>query len=198
MKPIPFTHAPDGSDIEALNAALVAHLLAHPTLMDSPASHATKDGRHSGELLIEPKGPVAALEAMIHEAVAGYGRDDPQTAGHPFVAMRPERYQLSVWGVVLTGPGHQVPHIHPSAWLSGVYYPKVPKAVDYDGDGQAGWIEFGRPPAHVHCRKEPRTVAYRPEEGLMLLFPSYLYHRTIPFTGDEERVSIAFDVRPAA
>jgi hypothetical protein len=34
----------------------------------------------------------------------------------------------------------------------------------------------------------------RPEEGLMLLFPSYMYHRTIPFAGDGTRISIAFDV----
>ena len=30
----------------------------------------------------------------------------------------------------------------------------------------------------------------------MVLFPSYFYHRTVPFTGTDERISIAFDVRP--
>ena len=198
LKPVRFTQAPDGGDIASLNAALVEHLLAHPTLIEAPASHATKDGRHSGELLVEPKGPVAMLERMIVEAVEGYGRDLPPEASHPFLAMRPERYALTVWGVVLSGAGHQVPHIHPSAWLSGVYYPKVPDQVDAAGEGQAGWIEFGRPPAHFHCEKAPRVTAYRPEEGLMLLFPSYLYHRTIPFEGEETRVSIAFDLRPVA
>lgn len=194
-----FAEAPDGRAIAALNAALVEHLLAHPTLVEAPASHATKDGRHSGELLVEPKGPVAELEAMIRTAVEGYGRGLPaEGAGHPFLAMRPARYALSVWGVVLSGAGHQVPHIHPSAWLSGVYYPKVPQAVEPPGTGQAGWIEFGRPPEHFHCRQAPRVTAFRPEEGLMLLFPSYLYHRTIPFEGSETRVSIAFDVRPVA
>ena len=193
-----FTEAPDGRDIAALNAALVEHLLAHPTLVEAPASHATKDGRHSGELLVEPKGPMAELERMITEAVEGYGRDHPAGATHPFLDMRPPRFALTVWGVVLSGAGHQVAHIHPSAWLSGVYYPKVPAAVDEPGSGQAGWIEFGRPPAHLACQKPPKVTLYRPEEGLMLLFPSYLYHRTIPFEGEQTRVSIAFDVRPMA
>jgi hypothetical protein len=33
-----------------------------------------------------------------------------------------------------------------------------------------------------------------PYEGLMVLFPSYFYHRTIPFEGDSARISLAFDV----
>ncbi|MFQ6018117.1 MAG: putative 2OG-Fe(II) oxygenase, partial [Kiloniellaceae bacterium] len=36
----------------------------------------------------------------------------------------------------------------------------------------------------------------QPEEGLMLLFPSYFYHRTIKFETAETRISIAFDVVP--
>ena len=193
-----FEQAPDGRAIAALNAELVKHLLAHPTLVEAPASHATKDGRHSGDLLTEPKGPLAALEQMILEAAEAYRAALPDEPGHPFVAAAPPRCALTVWGVVLTGAGHQIPHIHPSAWLSGVYYPRVPDGVEGEGVGQAGWIEFGRPPEHFPCRAEPSVLAFRPEEGLMLLFPSYLYHRTIPFTGDEARVSIAFDLRPVA
>ena len=32
----------------------------------------------------------------------------------------------------------------------------------------------------------------------MFLFPSYLYHRTLPFEGAEPRMCIAFDCLPAA
>ena len=38
------------------------------------------------------------------------------------------------------------------------------------------------------------TWTYRPEPGAVVLFPSYLYHRTIPFRSDQQRISIAFDV----
>ncbi len=37
---------------------------------------------------------------------------------------------------------------------------------------------------------------FRPEEGLMLLFPSYFYHRSVPFEAAERRISISFDVLP--
>ena len=46
----------------------------------------------------------------------------------------------------------------------------------------------------VSTRAEPETRLIEPEEGLMLLFPSYMFHRTLPFTGPGERISIAFDV----
>ena len=64
------------------------------------------------------------------------------------------------------------------------------------GSGQAGWIEFGQPNPKFPLAKEPELWTFQPEEGLMLLFPSYFYHRTVPFEAAEERISIAFDVKP--
>ena len=113
---------------------------------------------------------------------------------HPFLARRPSRLGLTAWAVVMERAGHQVPHIHPSAWLSGVYYVKLPAAVETDAAGHAGWIEFGHPPEEFALNYTPDVERVQPAEGLMLLFPSYLYHRTIPYESDETRISIAFDV----
>ena len=38
----------------------------------------------------------------------------------------------------------------------------------------------------------------RPEEGMLIVFPSYIYHRTMPYGSDDPRISIAFDIGPAA
>ena len=188
---------PEGYDgLEAFNDALCAHVLAHPTLTFSPQSHATREGKHSGELLAEPKGPIAGLEAEILKAASAY-RDSLEDDRHPFVARKPGDWTLSVWGVVMQAAGHQIPHIHPAAWLSGVYYPKLPDIVGSDGGGKAGWIEFGRPPAHFHNAIEPETHSVQPEPGLMVLFPSYFYHHTVPFESEGTRISIAFDLMPA-
>ena len=32
----------------------------------------------------------------------------------------------------------------------------------------------------------------------MMLFPSYVFHKTIPFESDQTRISVAFDVLPDA
>ena len=33
---------------------------------------------------------------------------------------------------------------------------------------------------------------------MLFFFPSYLFHRTLPFSGDERRISLAFDVKPTS
>ncbi|MEE8245628.1 MAG: TIGR02466 family protein, partial [Alphaproteobacteria bacterium] len=184
------------SGLDEFNAALAEHVSGHPTLVQAPARHATRFGKHSGELLAEPKGPVADLEAKIRAAVEAYLGSLGADPGHPFVASAPRRFTLSVWSIILEGQGHQVPHIHPTAWLSGVYYVRLPELMSRPGSGEAGWIEFGRPPDHFHNSAAPEVRAYQPEQGLMFLFPSYFYHRTVPFDSADQRISISFDVLP--
>jgi uncharacterized protein (TIGR02466 family) len=184
------------ADRGAFNGALAEHICAHPSLVEAPASHATRGGKHSGELLIEPKGPMAGWERSLRESIDTYTSELPDDAAHPFVRSRPARYRLTAWSVVLERQGHQIPHIHPSAWLSGVYYVALPEEVAASTQDTAGWIEFGQPPAHYHGRVPPELVLEKPREGLLVLFPSYFYHRTIPFDTPGRRISIAFDVCP--
>jgi len=100
-----------------------------------------------------------------------------------------------MWCVVLERGGHQIPHIHPASWLSGVYYPQVPEGIA-TGEGPAGWLEFGPPDRDFPSRLTPPVHRIRPEEGLVVIFPSYLYHHTIPFDQGGTRISVAFDVVP--
>ena len=76
---------------------------------------------------------------------------------------------------------------------SGVYYPKLPQTLG-DGEDRAGWLGFGRPGYGIGAARPPKLAYARPEEGLIVMFPSYVWHWTEPFEGDEERVSVAFDV----
>ena len=99
-----------------------------------------------------------------------------------------------MWANVIKSEGFQVPHIHPSGWLSAVYYVKLPKVIH--SSGQSGWIEFGEPYQDIPRTAVPELFTLRPEEGLLLLFPSYFYHRTLPFRSPDQRISIAFDVVP--
>ncbi|MDH3670777.1 MAG: tetratricopeptide repeat protein [Gammaproteobacteria bacterium] len=184
------------ASVADFNAALAHHVRSHPTLVSAPASHATRLGKHSGELLDQSKGPIAVLEEIIRSSVKTYMRKLSTDLEHPFTDSRPKNFALTAWGIVLGSKGYQLPHIHPSAWLSGVYYVQVPEVFAEAGNAQAGWIEFGRPPIHFHCKADARVKLFQPEEGLMLLFPSYFYHGTVPFNYDAQRISIAFDILP--
>ena len=118
----------------------------------------------------------------------------PVEPKHPFFGNKPAAYRLRAWATLLEPGGHQEPHFHASGWLSGVYYLDIPPEIGTDS--QAGWIEFGRHPAQLALRRQPPLRTIRPEVGKLVLFPSYTYHRTLPFPGPGRRISIAFDVTP--
>ena len=182
------------ANLDAFHDALTQHILSHPTLAHEPSNYMTVSGMHSRELLTEPKGPVAHVEEMMKEAVTRYVNSLPADPDHPFVAGKPALDKINSWAVVMNRMGHQLPHIHPTGWLSGCYYVKIPDIVGQSGS-QAGWIEFGEyGPEFGFCQVRPEVKAFLPEEGLMYMFPSYFYHRTIPFDSEQKRICIAYDV----
>ena len=89
---------------------------------------------------------------------------------------------LSGWSVVLREGGHQKRHIHPESVVSGVFYIQVP-VESADEDKKEGNLVF---PSN-------NMKMVTPKEGMVVLFPSYLAHETIPISGNEERICIAFN-----
>lgn len=59
-----------------------------------------------------------------------------------------------------------------------------------------GWLQFGQPLEELGLGLPPRRVV-RPQPGHLALFPSYMWHGTVPFHEGEPRMTIAFDVQPA-
>jgi tetratricopeptide (TPR) repeat protein len=106
-------------------------------------------------------------------------------------------YRLNgAWSVRLRPHGHHVNHVHPEGWLSSACYIELP-ALD-DEAAHAGWIQFGQPGMITAPPLSPEHFV-KPAPGLLVLFPSYMWHGTIPFEGapGAARMTIAFDVVPA-
>jgi tetratricopeptide (TPR) repeat protein len=102
-------------------------------------------------------------------------------------------YRISgAWSVQLRPGGFHAAHVHPGGWLSSACYIDLPQAVE--GDDRQGWIGFGGPPFAPNL---PHQRFEKPEQGKLVLFPSYLWHGTLPFGGDQTRLTIAFDIVPA-
>ena len=77
-------------------------------------------------------------------------------------------------------------------WLSSAYYVDLPPSVN--ADSRDGWIKFGQPA--LELGQEPEHVV-QPKAGRLVLFPSYMWHGTIPFSGAATRLTLPFDVVPA-
>ena len=192
-------------NLDSFNRALKRHVLEHPSLEYEPEQKSTRFGSQTAHLQHETTGPVARLQKLIQAAVIEYRDSIAPDPSHPFFARIPERFSLNIWATVLTRPGHQRPHFHPAGWLSGVYYVALPDVIGQPDAGNAGWLEFGR--SHgFEFKTQPPVRAVCPEEGLIVLFPSYFYHCTIPTDdgtngtnetdGGDPRISIAFDAVP--
>lgn len=114
----------------------------------------------------------------------------------PLRARNTGRYRVKgAWSVRLRPNGFHVNHHHPEGWVSSACYIHLPRAVD--GTDRAGWLKLGEP-AFPTSPALPPEHFIRPEPGLLVLFPSYMWHGTVPFPGgpDESRLTIAFDLLP--
>jgi Flp pilus assembly protein TadD len=186
---------PEGfADMASFNAALNAHL---DTLHGDRREHFDQTLRH-GTQTMDPlfeggNALVAKLQARIEEAVATYiarMRDGP---GHPLSSRRANGFRFpGSWSSRLYSEGFHTNHIHPMGWISSCYYVAMPD-VAKDEQAQQGWIKFGEPSFPVGAPVR-RTV--KPVPGRLVLFPSYMWHGTVPFTSDTARTTIAFDAIP--
>lgn len=190
---------PDGyASLADLNKALAAALAEDPTVTWEPLGKATRKGGQTGLLLDAPREPFISFEKALRRAIDAHFDGIEREPRHPFRSQIPKTYHLDLWGTLLSEGGHQHSHIHVGGWMSGVYYVALPPALGKGEDGHDGWIEFGHPPPEFDAKFEPKTIAYEPREGDALFFPSYLFHRTLPFSGDVQRISLAFDVKPTS
>ncbi len=193
IRPHQFDTCEGFNDLASFNTALVEHVVNHPTLTKNAHNKATRNGAQTENMALGETGPVSALQELIGIALDEYLAAISEL-DHPYPPLIPNLTTLDIWGTVLNAQGHQAAHMHRAAWVSGVYYAKLPDVMKQQDGSQDGWIEFCRPPDIFKCRTEHQLRVIEPREGLMVLFPSYIYHRTIPFVGDQQRVSIAFDL----
>ncbi len=148
----------------------------------------------SGDLLSRPVPAFGRLAELVQRHIAAY--QDRFGAGTcTFIREFPDvRRFYSSWYIRMRQGGHLTSHVHESGWLSGVVYLTVPPR---QGDGTEGCIQFsmdgGDYPSN-HANFPARTLLV--DAGDIVLFPSSLFHRTIPFASTDERICIAFDVSP--
>ena len=192
---------PGGGDIEAFNEALAAAVREAPSLVWEPPNRVTRNGAVTQDMLAAPSPPIRSLERALRAAIDRYRETLTPEEASPFLSRIPRRYRLTLIASILTAGGRHPPHVHEGAWLSGVYYVAVPDHIDAgDGDGsgggRGGWLEFGRPDHDLPAGSAFRCISHPPRTGTALLFPSYVFHGTIPFEEPGERIGIAFDAYP--
>jgi uncharacterized protein (TIGR02466 family) len=173
------------SDIDflTLNKQLEEFLLSHPGQQYEPGVHTTRYGTQI-HLEADWNPALITIEQNIKHAVEHFSRIN---AIQTLLQLKSATVSFNLWATVLTRQGHQTSHIHPDALVSGVYYVSVPESIRTSSQPSQGWLCFSQSDA------KPKHYI-KPTEGVVTLFPSYLYHETLPLEYAETRICIAFDI----
>ena len=149
----------------------------------------------AGHLFRRPEKSFKKLSDALIKAIEKYFlryKDEE----NEFILSFPKNINLcTAWYVKYFQGGHFTSHIHDYGWISGAVYLAIPK--DSGSDGQDGAIELssdGNEYPRLHDEFEKKVIL--PNVGDVIFFPSSVFHRTIPFNSKEERICIAFDVKP--
>ncbi|MGB3207757.1 MAG: 2OG-Fe(II) oxygenase family protein [Crinalium sp.] len=181
--------------IKDYNAALHKYIYAHPTLLKDRPGKPINKGSQTHEIFTDNASVITALSEVVNHHLKNYLSNCSTNTKNNFFQDFPETWKLSGWAVVLEPEGFQNSHIHPESLISGVYYIQVPDTVKQNNSGK-GNLSF----ADLFIKKTADgqiDYTVKPEEGMLVLFPSYFWHSTIPFSGDKDRVCISFNVIPA-
>jgi len=174
-----------------LNAEVAKRILALRT-KSAGVQKSNIGGWHSEATLLQDLGEPygSQLGRMFVESVRAL-------LGNLFEGMEalPTRVNVDAWAIVNEAGHSNQPHIHAGCAWSGVYYVAVEP-------GMGGEIYFQDPRTEAVMCPHPYNllgtaalVAIAPSPGLMLVFPSFVYHGVHPYRGTQPRISIAFNLR---
>ena len=164
-----------------------------------PLNQSVRHGSQtSGHLFARPDPTIATARAALQAAAERWLTKLPVDENHPFLSRNSHSVRMmGSWSVKLRSFGHHVNHFHPDGWMSSAYYVSLPPSVNQGIEQDAGCIQFGQPAVELGLDLSPRHIV-RPKAGYLALFPSYMWHGTLPFSDTEPRITIAFDMQSTA
>lgn len=184
-------------DISDFNKQLLCALDEHPRRAPELDARgwAIRGGTAIRKLFSDPDPVIRDFEQMLRKSIENKIASLSDDNSHPFLMGKPTNYEIHCWANLLEAGDYQSNHIHNNGWMSGVYYVSIPD-IDHEEPSNAGWIEFNRAGYDLpHFGGENSIETIQPKPGLLIFFPSYVWHGTIPFKGAKNRVSISFDVQ---
>lgn len=187
--------APEGFDsVEQFNQQLLAWVLQQHHNKRHPLEQSLRQGTQTEDHLFLRQEPIIQLlKQQISEQVRLYINTLPDDNAHPFLRRKAKDFLYTgAWSVRLNNSGFHTNHYHSEGWISGCYYVDIPAMVEHQGQG---WIKFGQAEFDQGLMMDADFFV-KPQAGTVVLFPSMMWHGTQPFSGEQYRVTVAFDLIP--
>lgn len=192
-----FTSIEGWQNLTAYNHDLKDYIVRHPTLLKNRPGKPINKGSQTYEIFTDNTPVITALRKKINSYLEDYFSRFTSNSNYQFFNNIPLDWKLSGWAVVLESEGFQSSHIHPESYCSGVYYIQVPNTIK-ENNSEAGHLNFETCFSSKLDMKNSDKYQVKPQAGLLVIFPSYFWHSTIPFIGDSERICISFNMVPVS
>ena len=151
--------------------------------------------------LSNPSKLLLPLTEFFKDAVLYAAYEANQDCWHESVD--PEVTILESWYHITESGGYHDAHSHPNCSWCGIYYLA---SGESDLNDQNGVNRFYDPRANAGHYQDLGTSYLNhegfwdiaPQNGQLVIFPSYLKHAALPYYGEEKRIVIAFNCRVEA
>jgi len=145
-------------------------------------------GWHSEDFDLEneqPKYFINSISTNLNEAFIDMGWD----------LKNQEVKVTSMWSVINKKNASNARHIHSNNYISAAYYVKTPEnGGDIVFHDPRSVTTFRYPKIAENNTLNSNIFTIQPKEGLLVLFPSYLYHSVDLNRSEEERIVISFNI----
>ncbi|QDP01331.1 putative 2OG-Fe(II) oxygenase [Thalassotalea sp. PS06] len=190
---------PDGyASVDEFNQCLEKELRALHVMNESPLSQSvTGGGTQTPGYLFNNKADVIqslknTLEKSWRNAIDNIEFSQLAKSNPLHQGFTGNLQWLTAWSIQNRTGGFHLPHIHSKGLFSAVYYVKIPEQVAQSDEAESsGYLGFGKPDLPVDLEYDHKV---KPVAGELVIFPSFFWHGTLPFTDDSERIVVAFDL----
>ena len=178
---------------EGFNNELIENLLKIKNNLSSSTQALLNNGQQSaGDFLLSNDPNVQAIKTIILNRINSY-RKKFKSSSDGFISRWPKNSHLHGWIIDIKKGGSLGSHMHKLGWLSGSLYLKLEKPPE----SNQGNIIFDLNGANYPDElKSFPSKEFNVEKGDIFLFPSSIFHKTVPFESDENRITLAFDIKP--
>ena len=179
---------------DGLDDALIAEIIEASRGLDVQPQELLQNGKQTaGNLFLSDKPCIKEIKRIIEEKITAY-RSKFAHSRDGFVKDWPGDALLSGWVIYMSEGGSLKSHMHKQGWISGSLYLNMPKDIN-NNQGNIVFELCGDDYPATNGKLPTREVNVR--TGDLVMFPSSIFHRTLPTKSQTSRVSIAFDLKPS-
>ena len=128
-----------------------------------------------------------ALEVKIESYKARF-----KDSNEGFINNWPINYELRAWIVSMKTGGFLNQHNHEYGWITGSFYLQLPNDIITEGEGNISFSYQG--PNFPKKDYDFNLTIKSIQERDIFIFPSSLFHSTVPFNSSEDRICFVFDL----